>query len=105
MKRRNRNNCCHTEVLLITLERPWMLVFFPPEEAVDAAYLLSRYKSSLKSLFIVFLFSYSNIVHMDFCEVQWAQYALLIKGKTFLSLFKIEIMKQINFFLWSVIEK
>lgn len=42
---------------------------------------------------------------MDFCEVQWAQYALLIKGKTFLSLFKIEIMKQIQFFLWSVIEK
>lgn len=36
MKRRNRNNCCHTEVLLITLERPWMLGFFPPEEAVDA---------------------------------------------------------------------
>lgn len=51
---------------------------------------------------LLFSYSYSNIVHMDFWELQWAQYALLINGKTFLSLFKIGVMKQVRFFygLW-----
>lgn len=48
---------------------------------------------------LLFSYSYSNIVHMDFCELQWAQYALLINGKNFLSLLKIRIIKQIRFFM------
>lgn len=47
---------------------------------------------------LLFSYSYSNIVHVDFCERQWAQYALLINGETSLSLFKIGIMKLIRFF-------
>lgn len=104
MKRRNRNNCCHTEVLLITLERPSMLVFFllkklwmlclPPQQV--------QMITEITVHSLLFSYSYSNIAHMDFCELQGAQYALLINGKTFLSLFKIRFMKQIQFFyaLW-----
>lgn len=44
---------------------------------------------------LLFSHSDSNIAHVDFCDLQWAQYPLLINGKTFLSLFKIRILKQI----------